>query len=120
MTDLEAYRKDFEIVRLTAEQLIKDFGMHGFRIDFSGNELTAWNELKMQVQPILYDLYQKNKSSFQALLYRIDISEKQLRELYSAGKGDFPEMLAEAVLRREFQKVLIRKFYSGTTDKPEL
>lgn len=112
MSDLEKYRYDFEIIRLTADQIMKDFAMHGITISFSGNELTAWNELVQQISPVLLEMYQKNKSAFQSLLYRIDISEKDMRFLYDAATDDFAGKLAETVIRREFKKVLLRKFYS--------
>lgn len=110
MSDIDKYRYDLEIIRLTAEQVIKDFGMHGFEITFSGNEFTAWDEMLHQVEPILAGLYKNNKSAFQALLYRVDLSEKDLRQLMK--ERDFSASVAEAVIRREFKKVLIRKYYS--------
>lgn len=113
MMDVEKYRKDLEIVRLTADQIIKDFEIFGHEIKFSGNELTAYEELKNQIAPVLSSLYQKNTSAFQSLLYRIDISEKNFRELLNeSSTTNFPKYLAEAVIQREFQKVLTRKYFS--------
>ncbi len=111
--DIEKYRHDLEIIRLTADQIIKDFGIFGYEIKFSGNELTAYEELKSQVAPLLFDLYQKKSSAFQSLLYRIDISEKNFKDLLdNSAKKDFASEMADAVIRREFQKVLTRKFFS--------
>jgi hypothetical protein len=111
--DIEKYRHDLEIIRLTADQIIKDFGIFGYEIKFSGNELTAYEELKSQVAPLLFDLYHKKSSAFQSLLYRIDISEKNFKDLLeNSAKKDFASQLADAVIRREFQKVLTRKFFS--------
>ncbi len=110
---IEKYRNDLEIIRLTAEQVIKDFEIFGQEIKFSGNELTAYEELKSQLAPLLLKLYQNNSSTFQSLLYRVDISEKNFRELLEqSATGNFSEQLAEAVIQREFQKVLTRKFFS--------
>ncbi len=111
--NLEAYRHDLEIVRLTADQITKDFEIFGHEIKFSGNELTAYDELKNQIAPILFDLFQNKASTFQSLLYRIDISEKKFRALLNdSSKNDFSEKLAEAVIQREFQKVLTKIFFS--------
>lgn len=107
---VEKYRYDFEIVRLTAEQLIKDLQTFGIEIVFSGNPLTAYAELVEQVIPILKELYKNQSSTFQALLYRIDIHEKRFRQL-SQGEN-FLNRLAEEIVQREFQKVLIRKYFS--------
>jgi hypothetical protein len=111
--EVEKYRHDLEIIRLTADQVIKDFDIFGYEIKFSGNELTAYDELNNQLAPLLFDLYREKPSSFQSLLYRVDISEKKFRELLDGiSEKDFPEQLADAVIRREFQKVLTRKFFS--------
>lgn len=107
---VEKYRYDFEIVRLTAEQLIKDLQTFGIEIVFSGDPLSAYRELLDQIKPILKDLYKNQPSTFQALLYRIDINEKKYRQL-SQGEN-FLDRLAEEIVQREFQKVLIRKYFS--------
>jgi hypothetical protein len=110
---IEKYRNDLEIIRLTTEQVIKDFEIFGQEIKFSGNELTAYDELKNQLAPLLLKLYQNNSSTFQSLLYRVDISEKKFRHLLEQSTNkNFSEQLAEAVIQREFQKVLTRKFFA--------
>lgn len=110
---LEKYRYDLEIIRLTADQIIKDFEIFGHEITFSGNELMAYDELKNQIAPLLFELHQNKIHSFQSLLYRIDISEKKIRELMDdSAKDNFSSALAEAVIQREFQKVLTRKYFS--------
>ena len=112
-SDLEKYRHDLEVVRNTALQIIKDFGMAGVEIKFSGNPETAYEELISQALPALKRLYQQNSRSFMALLYRIDVEEikvKKLSETYSG--ADFFLHLSELVIEREFIKVLIRKLYS--------
>ena len=80
MKDVEKYRHDLEIIRKTAEQIIKDFQIFGFEITFSGNEYTAYDELKSQLTPLLFELYKSDLSTFQSLLYRIDISESKYRK----------------------------------------
>jgi hypothetical protein len=110
--DVDKYRHDLEIIRLTAAQVIKDFGIFGFEIIFSGNEFTAYEELQQQLAPLLLNLYNDNKSTFQSLLYRIDISETQWRKFLNTPTNDFAAQLASMVIEREFQKVLTRKFFS--------
>lgn len=117
MTELlpEKYRTDLEIIRLTAEQVIKDLDVFGITVEFSGNPYTAYEELEQQLCPILSELHKKDASSFMALLYRIDLSEKEFRKL-STGP-DFISQLAAAVLQREFKKVIIRKYFSDLQSK---
>lgn len=116
MTDLtpDKYRHDLEVVRNTATQVIKDFGMAGVEIQFSGNAETAYNELLEQALPALKALYQQNPGSFMALLYRIDVEEFKVKKLSDTFSGnEFFAHLAVLVIEREFMKVLIRKLYSS-------
>ncbi|HNS12099.1 MAG TPA: hypothetical protein PKM97_05755 [Bacteroidia bacterium] len=110
--DIEKYRQDFEIIRDTAAQVMKDFNMAGFEIKFSGNELIAYDELKEQIIPILSELYNDHSGQFQQLLYRVDIEESKFSELLERHDPiTFYSSLADLILQREFQKVLTRKFY---------
>ncbi len=111
--NIEKYRRDLEIIRLTADQVIKDFQIFGFEIVFSGNEYTAYDELKNQLAPLLFNLYKNNRSTFQSLLYRIDISEAEWMKFLQTADDDFSEKLAALIIEREFQKVLTRKFFSS-------
>ena len=116
MTDFtpDQYRHDLEVVRNTATQVIKDFGMAGVEIHFSGNAEIAYNELLEQALPALKGLYQQNPGSFMALLYRIDVDELKVKRLSESFSGsDFFAQLASLVIEREFIKVLIRKLYSS-------
>ena len=56
--NIEKYRRDLEIIRLTAEQVIKDFQIFGFEIVFSGNEYTAYEELKTQTRSLAFQSLQ--------------------------------------------------------------
>ena len=38
-SDITKYRHDLEVIRMTAEQVKKDFSFHNVEITFSGNEM---------------------------------------------------------------------------------
>lgn len=107
----EKYRHDLEIVRLTAAQVMKDLEVFGIDIHFSGDPYRAYDELLLQLVPILSGLYKNNASVFSALLYRIDLSEKEYRRIMAGAES--MTRLSEAVIQREFKKVLIRKYFSS-------
>jgi len=115
---IERYRTDFDIVRQTADQLIKDVQVFGFEIQFSGDPYAAYAELRQQLLPILKELHKNDASSFRALLYRIDLSEREFARL-SQG-AEFYEELADKVLQREFKKVVIRKYFKDLDEKKGL
>ncbi|HRH65620.1 MAG TPA: hypothetical protein PLU53_04940 [Bacteroidia bacterium] len=109
----EKYRHDLAIIRETAEQVMKDFGVMGLEIHFSGDPYVAYEELKEQISPVLFQLFQNDRSRFQSLLYRIDINESRFRKLLGASaQSSFSLDLADMILQREFQKVLTRRFFS--------
>ena len=111
-SSLEKYRQDLEIIRETAAQLIRDFSMRKLEIVFSGNELTAYDELLIQVEPLIVEMYKNNKSGFQVLLYQIDISEQSFKKLItSSSPENFSKRISELIIQREFQKILTKRFF---------
>jgi hypothetical protein len=112
--NLEKYRHDLEVVRNTALQTIKDFGMSGVEITFSGDPVSAYDELLDQVSPALERLFRQNREAFMGLLYRIDVDEKKVSALLpdTANTG-FGKNLGALVIEREFIKVLTRKLFSN-------
>lgn len=110
----EKYRHDIAIIRETAEQIAKDLSIADFKFIFSGDAFRVFDELKEQLEPVIIRLFEKDSKAFQALIYRIDINESDYKiALSKAGTNDFKATLTELIIRREFQKVLIRKFFSS-------
>ena len=113
-SDIVKYRHDLEVIRMTAEQLKKDFSFHNMEIIFSGNEITAYSELKAQLTPLLTKLFTQNRTKLMQLLYRIDVPERDWKKVLAIeNKNKQAEKLSEIILEREFMKALTRKFYSG-------
>jgi archaellin len=114
----EKYRSDLAIIRETVLQINRDINMDSMEVILSGNEQTAFVELKKQLIPIIEKLQKGDRSFFNSLLYRIDINEKDYRKMIENDSDvDFSAKLAELIIRREFQKVLTRRFFSDKTNK---
>lgn len=111
----EKYQKDFALIKATADQVEKDFMLSDFKIVLSGNHLNAFNEIKSQLLPFISRLYKESEQAFLALLYRVDISEKDYRTSINRG-GYFTEEIAELIIRREFQKVLSKRYFSDHSE----
>ena len=110
----DEYRYDLRILRDTADQIIRDFQMDELRIIFSEDPRLAFDELKFQLIPFIQKIL-KNNTAFHALLYRVDIPEKDFRKAMSIENGiPKEEIVAELIIRREFKKVLTRKYFSLT------
>src|SRR5215510_333334 len=111
-SDITHYRHDLEVIRMTAEQVKKDFSFHRMEITFSGNEQTAYTELKTQLTPLLTELFEKNRPRLMQLLYRVDVPERDWKKVLALNADEQPEKLAEIILEREFMKALTKKLYS--------
>lgn len=105
------YSQHLPYLRLTAEQVIKDFGFFGHEITFSGNEKTAFEELYTQVLPLVRHLVDKDFSAFCNLLYRIDLAEATVRKMMRESE-DFYADITQSILKRELQKVVLRAHFN--------
>ena len=106
------YFNNVDYLRETAKQISKDFELAGLPLTFSGEGSTAFNELLYALSPLLSELIEKNFSGLLNLLYRIDIHESKVALLSEHNDyGSLPEALADLIIRRELQKIVIRKHY---------
>jgi hypothetical protein len=107
----EKYQHDKEIIRLTVEQIEKDFGTLLPSLIITEYSFSLFNELKSQIAAALKIISQKNKNDLRALLYRVDINEKEANEIFSSSSSRY-DILAEKIIQREFKKVLTKKFFA--------
>jgi hypothetical protein len=112
-SEIEDYRNHTEIIRLTAEQVIKDFALFGLEIGFSGDIINAYDELFEQLNSCLVDLLNSDYRRLLSLLYHIDISEKEMNKKLTSNADEPSEIITEMILERELKKVIIRKYYRG-------
>jgi len=105
----EKYRDDEEIIRLTIEQIKKDFGTHFPEPQFSGVKEKLFDELVFQVSEALTAIRQSNPLVLKAILYQVDVRENDIQETFHQ-----PSIysLSERIIKREFQKVLTKRFFS--------
>lgn len=106
--DVHKLVNKLELLKKTAEQVQKDFSIYDIPITFSGNESSAYDELKNQIAPEIGKLYHANYSAFLNLLYRIDIQESKIKNITAE---NFISELTDLILIRELQKVVIRTWY---------
>ncbi len=113
-TDLRPYFNKLDIIKDTANQIIKDFEMFGLEIKFSGNAYNAYQELFEQIEPHIKNLIDTNQSKFMGILYRIDVSDEQIKKTVRENNSEsFSEIITDLIIKRELQKVVIRKHYKN-------
>jgi len=102
----------FELFKI---QLKKDFEGSGLNGDFAEDLPSAFEDLKERIHAQLFLLLQRNSSALPGLLYRVDISDSQLRNYQSENKTmDFEELISELIIKRVLQKVILRKKFSSS------
>ena len=112
MFDISTYLNRLDLNKDTANQVIKDFDMFGLEITFSGNAYNAYEELFEQIHPHMEKLITGNRQKFMGILYRIDLSEEQIKKAINENYSEpFSEIITDLVIKRELQKVVIRKQY---------
>jgi len=108
--EIEKSKFNEQIVKETAEQVIKDFNTFGVEINFPADLNFAYDELFDQLKIIIFDLMQLNPARLSAVLYQIDVDEKKMNQdapdIFSGH-----EWITDMILEREFLKVLTRHYF---------
>jgi len=112
LSNISQYFNKLELIKDTANQIIKDFDMFGLEIKFSGNAYNAYEELFEQIEPHIKKLIDSNQSKFMGILYRIDVSDEQIKKAVNENTSEpFSEIITDLIIKRELQKVVIRQHY---------
>jgi len=94
----------------TVQQLNKDFQLAN--IDKTIEVSLKPNELKEALNEFLLNLFTNHYDSYLNLLYIVDVSEKELRKVSNKILSEMIEEISFLILKREFQKVWLKKRYS--------
>jgi hypothetical protein len=90
----------------------KDFVRNDYSSLIPNNDFEKLEEFKKYLTEKMKDMLDKNYNLLINTLYRIDISEKKLAELFSSrSKESIPEKLADLIIERQIQKINFRKQY---------
>lgn len=75
-------------------------------------EISSFEELKKYLAEKISLMMDKNFDLLLSSLYRIDINEEKVTNLFSGSNREFiPEKLAELVIERQIQKLYYRNLY---------
>ena len=112
--NISTHLNNEDIVLDTAEQIMKDFGMFGVEITFSGNTSQAYKELHQQLINQITLLIERNYDLLLSVLYQVDITEREITK----AEIELPhynniEIIAHQVIVRDLKKVLLRRYFSA-------
>lgn len=111
--ELDAHFNSEQFRLKTQRQIAKDFEVHGFSFDpLFCEQVAEIPRLTEQVTDALMYMVEKKASSWQALLYTIDIPEKKYIQYATSQDGNWMHQFAWEIIRREAQKVFFREKFS--------
>lgn len=112
--DIEPFKAEEQVIRQTVKQVKKDFAMFGMDIDFPVNFSMIYQDLFRHIDAHIEFLMYSNVQKLSALLYQIDINEKEITEAWEK-HPEFTRsaVIAELLIYRELKKVLFRNYYKN-------
>jgi len=112
--NVSGFLNQAEIVQETAEQIMKDFGMFGVEITFSGDTSQAYNELHRQLIDQISILLERNYELLLSVLYQVDITDREIdRATRELPHYNQVEIIAHQVIVRDLKKVLLRRYFKS-------
>ncbi len=117
------------IINETIAQIQKDFGMYNINIQFDGNTETAYEQLMNGLTIEVKQLLANDKSKLQSILYRIDLSERNIKKALQFNSSDNnqtptnnrsltnfenqQQIISYEIIVRELKKVLTRNYFKN-------
>jgi len=97
-------------VHEVSENISSVFNRFGLDLPLSPSDVENLNQLKIFLTAKLRDLLDNNYNLLVNTLYRIDVNEVKLNELFgSKNRAYIPEALADLIIERQLQKIHFRK-----------
>jgi len=106
-----------DVILETIQQIMKDFGMFGLEITFSGDIEKAYPEIHEQLTNNVARLFESDLSKLYAILYQVDISNKAIENAQvKMPEYSLIEVVAHQIIIRDLQKVLTRRYFKSKTE----
>lgn len=94
------------------ETISSDFDKAGISSIISKGKFDSLNELRKYLTMKIAELLDTNYEKLINILYRIDVNEDKLNELFgNKNREPIPEKLADLIIERQLQKINIRNMY---------
>jgi len=101
-----------DLIRETADQIIKDFAGFNLEISFSGSVRDFYQELFGQMEKHVENLMAEDSAKFFNLLYRIDVAPEEIDRYQKEFPGQtLSEVITELIIHRELKKIMIRDYF---------
>ena len=107
---IQPYLNNVEFLRLTAKQIERDFSFYEVQLILQAD---TYDGLYEQLLPFVNQISKNNANKLHQLLYRIDISEMQIKnESHKNLDLGLEEIITQLIIKRCLQKVVLKKLFS--------
>lgn len=107
--DLIGEANQLQLYTQLVKQLNKDLALANVSLEFDDEVLPT--SLKLVLHEKIYELLEKRFMEYLNLLYIIDVSEKEIKQLDGTDLVQMAENVTFLILKREWQKVYYRSTY---------
>jgi hypothetical protein len=112
--EINKYLAEQDIFALFCMQLKKDFEGAGAALSLSEGIKHEATQVREIILAAVKHITRQSSHQLPSLLYRIDISENKLKDFADKHKElGFEEVVAELIVRRILQKVILKKRFSN-------
>jgi hypothetical protein len=95
-------------------QLVRDFQQSNFPVDFVKDLEPDYTTIHARIVSELQCSEQRADFNIMHLLYRVDISEAQLKRYLSEAKNEqYFNVIAELIIKRVLQMVVVKQYYKN-------
>ncbi len=110
LSNIEQYLTKSDLFLAFKQQLLKDVEQSNFPTKSLRDIEANYHQIHQRLVKLLRDNEFSSQQSVRQLLYRIDLSETQLKKYLSARIDvDYFDVIAELIIKRVLQKVVTRK-----------
>ena len=89
-----------------------DFQLEPSYLEIEKTESFTYDQAYLKVMRVVEDLLARDFNALLNVLYRIDVSEEQLKKVLALGNEDPASVITDMILKRELKKVETRRKYS--------
>jgi len=101
-----------ELFEAFKAQLVRDFAQSNFPTDFVASLEPDYDRIHEKIVIEVQRSEGRSDINLMHLLYRVDISEAQLKRYLHESKDEKHfNVIAELIIKRELQKVVIKRYY---------
>jgi len=89
-----------------------DFQLDHSYLALEKQDTFTYDQAYLKVMRVVEDLLERDFKTLINVLYRIDVSEEQLKKVLAEASDDPAAIITDMILKRELQKVETRRKYS--------